>query len=147
MAKYVNGTEGVVSFYDDTADAWKPIGCETSHTLEENQDIDTADGNKCEPTPPKSQGDYSYTLSIDAQLISTDHEDYSDKANYEWLRDLFKTSRDEKEPVEWRLSDKNGDEYGEAYITSLSKTGTHGEVATFSVSLEGVGEISETDPH
>src|SRR5699024_6671579 len=120
MAKYVNGTDVVLSFYDTDASAWKPVGCETSSTLEQTQEIDTAEPNKCEPTAPKSQGDYSYNLTVDAQMISEDNDTYEDKANYEWLDDLFKKSRADKEPIEWRRSNPNGDQYGEAYITSLS---------------------------
>lgn len=147
MAKLVKGNDVIVSFYDTTAAAWKPVGCETSHTFTETQEITTSEGNKCSPTPQKALGAYDYTLSIDAEMVASDDPDFSDKSSYEFMRGLAKTQRDDNEPIQWALLGGNEDVYGTAYISELSRDGSFGEDATFSISLDGIGETEDTDPN
>lgn len=147
MAKYVKGNDAVISIWDADAEAWRPIGCETSHTLTENQEVTEGEGTKCDPNPSRSLGAYTYSVDADAKMIHSDDENYSDKANYEFLRERFKGQREDSEEIEWRLTGADYDQFGKGYITDLSRTGAFGDDAEFSLSIEGIGEIEETDPH
>lgn len=146
MSKFQQGREKIMSFYDETETAYKPIGCLTENGLSESQDVEEGDPNKCDPSVPKSQGAYSYELTGDGQILASDDPDYSEKANIEWIRELWKTSRQDGSTVTWKESGGNGDLYGEAYITSLETTNPTTGVSTFSITLSGIGEYTETDP-
>jgi len=146
MSKIVKGEDVVLKLYDSTASAYLPVGCLTTNSISESQDITEGEPNKCDSSTPKSQGAYSYEISGDAQLVALDDPDYSAKAHYEKLRELWKASRVSGDPINWAQEGGNADYYGTGFITALDVEYPTPGGATFTISISGIGEILDTDP-
>jgi predicted secreted protein len=102
---------------------------------------------KCNPGVTKIQGGiYSYTLEAEGEYIDTTSEGGDDtKASHDYLVQLQLT----KELVTWKLVTgvTGATYYGNALIADLSlDMGSGDDLATFSLTLNGDGEISTVDP-
>lgn len=145
MAKILQGEEIILSLYDTTAEEYLPIGCLTENGITQTQEITEGEPNKCATTPPKSLGAYTYDINADGQIVDSTDPDYATWMHIEAIDALFRQMRIDKEPIFWKQESPNGDQFGEGYITELSTSAPTNAVATFSLALTGVGEISETD--
>ena len=144
MSKIVQGENVILKLYKGTA--YMPIGCLTSNSISESQDITEGEPNKCDTTVSKSQGSYTYELSADGVMVDDSDAGYASKAHYEEIRTLWAASRTSGEPLNWALEGGNEDLYGTAFITSLDAEFPTKADATFSISMSGLGEILKTDP-
>jgi predicted secreted protein len=144
MSKIVQGKNVILKFWDGTA--YLPVGCLTTNSINESQDITEGEPNKCDTSTPKSQGAYTYEISGDAVMIALDDTDYATKAHYEKLRTLWAASRTSGEAINWAMEGSNIDYYGEGFITELSAEYPTDGSATFTIGISGIGEVSLTDP-
>lgn len=145
MSKFVEGWDIVLELYDPTAEAYLPIGCLTNNGISESQDVTEGEAHKCSRTIARAQGPYSYEVSADGVILALDDPEYSTKAHIELIREIWKNSREDSETVFWKQSGGNTEMFGEAYITSIDTDAPAEGDATFSISMSGIGEISETD--
>jgi len=132
MANYIKGIESIL--FIKHLGQWVPISCENGHTLQENSDmIDTTtrDNNGWKTSRPTEQ---SYSISVDAQVVL---ENSSGILSYFEIR---KKKRD-KELLEWKRETANGIyiEDGKAYIDDISNAMQSGELASFTLTLQGFG--------
>lgn len=147
MSTMVAGRDVILSFYDDTAEAYVPLACLTSNGISESQDITEGEANKCDENLPKTLGAYSYEINADGIILASSDTNYSTRASYDKVRSLWETARAAGDPLTWRMAGGNSTQYGEVFITSLDAEFPAEGDATFSVSGSGVGSIVETDPN
>lgn len=148
--KKVQGRGIYLSIHDGTA--YRPVACLTSNGLSESQEVKESETNKCEDTTTFSYGKYSYELSAEGQFLDPSDTGATGKASYDWLTEQMKTKRLAGENIIWRETTKADPtatatyRYGKGIITSLELTAPADGDATFSMSIQGVGEITKTDP-
>lgn len=148
--KKVQGRGIYLSIHDGSA--YRPVACLTSNGLSESQEVKESEPNKCEDTTTFSYGKYSYELSAEGQFLDKATSETANNASYEWLTEFMKTMRDLGENLTWRETIKAAPtatatyRYGKGIITSLELTAPADGDATFSMSIQGVGEITKTDP-
>ena len=135
----------VILFIHDGTD-YLPIGCLTSNSTNESVETNTGTVTKCNPNPAPVLGAYSYTKSFDAEAI----EDVSTKLSVEAAQKLMRSKAKAKESVYWKEVITYADEstketFGEAFLTELPSEAPADGMVTFSGTLSGIGEISETD--
>ena len=143
MSTMVNGKTVVLSLWDGTA--YLPIGCLTSNGISESQEINDGEPNKCDDNVPRSQGAYSYEINADGVMVAIADAGYSTKANYQKIREIWKTSRTGLTPIFWKQSIDGVAEFGKMYITSLDAEFPADGDATFSITGSGIDSISPTD--
>ncbi len=132
--EFNNGTYRIL--YVKQYDIYVPIGCLTSNNFSETVEmIDTTvrtNSNGWKSSRPVGQ---SYNISFSG-LIPEDITS-GDMVTYNALR-LLKRDRT---LIEWKVSDGTiNEDYGEAYITSLSNTANIDGFGSFDGSLVGYGE-------
>jgi predicted secreted protein len=143
----IKGENGILYIWDSPA--YKPVACLTSNGL--NTTLSMIESTtKCYPgVIQKTPGTFSYSLDAEGEYIDTTTDGGDDaKTSHDALFFL----QQNKNLVTWKL-DTNVDNndsvkyYGYAYITDLSATfGSGDEVTTFSLTLDGNGEILTYDP-
>lgn len=144
MALPIKGEVGILYVVDGSS--YKPVACLTSNSL--STAVSVIESNtKCNPGVTKIQGGiYSYTLEAEGEYIDTTSEGGdSTKASHDYLVQLQLT----KELVTWKLVTgvTGATYYGNALIADLSlDMGSGDDLATFSLTLNGDGEISLIDP-
>ena len=143
MSKLVQGKFVILSIHDGTA--YLPIGCITTNSLNETQEVNEGEPNKCDTTIPKSQGAYTYDISADAVMLASDDPTYSARAHYDKVRQIWKDSRADGSTIYWKMEGSNTDMFGEGFLTELSSEYPTDGNATFSVGISGIGETSATD--
>lgn len=140
MAKLLEGRDVILSIYDDTA--YKPVVCLTSNSISHNREIVEGTVTKCDQSPSVSAGGYSYEISADGEVLALDDTDYADRANGEFLRGLIEEG---KEQI-FKMDGGNETIYGTAIITAYEETYPAEGKATFTLSMRGIGKITDTDP-
>lgn len=140
----IKGSANLLFIHDGTA--YLPIGCLTTNGTQETVETNTGTVTKCDPNPAPVLGAYSYTKSFDAEAI----EDNTTRASLQKVRSILRDKAASKAPVFWKeettLSDgEKVTEYGKAYLTEFSTEAPADGMVTFSGTLSGIGNISETD--
>lgn len=139
---YIKGDVVLFSIWD--TDAYEPIACLTSNTLNESVEIDEVK-TKCNPgNTEQTPGAYSYEISVDGIYI--DETVDTDRQSHSKLKGYMRA----KTKITWKMATGLSGvaaEYGYGYITSLELTGDAGENATFTATISGTGAITSTDPN
>jgi predicted secreted protein len=144
MATPIKGEVGILYVADGAS--YKPVACLTSNSL--STAVSVIESNtKCNPGITKKQaGMFSYTLEAEGEYIDTTSVGGDDtKASHDFLFGLQLA----KELITWKLVTgvSGATYYGSALISDLSlDLGSGDDLATFSLTLDGDGEISTIDP-
>lgn len=144
MATPIKGEVGILYVADGAS--YKPVACLTSNSL--STAVSVIESNtKCNPGVTKIQGGiYSYTLDAEGEYIDTTSiGGDTAKISHDFLIDLQLA----KELIVWKLVTgvTGATYYGNALIADLSlDMGSGDDLATFSLTLNGDGEISTVDP-
>ncbi len=144
MATPIKGEVGILYVADGAS--YKPVACLTSNSL--STAVSVIESNtKCNPGVTKIQGGiYSYTLDAEGEYIDTTSiGGDTAKISHDFLVDLQLA----KELIVWKLVTgvTGATYYGNALIADLSlDMGSGDDLATFSLTLNGDGEISTVDP-
>lgn len=144
MALPVKGESGILYIHDGTL--YRPVACLTSNSL--NTAVSIIESNtKCFPGVTKKQaGIFSYSIDAEGEYIDTTSVGgETTKASHDYL--LVKQIA--KDAVTWKLDTgvTGAVYYGSAILSDLTlDQGAGDEISTFSVTLEGDGEIVTTDP-
>ena len=144
----LKGENGILYIYDATI--YKPVACLTSNSL--NTAVSVIESQtKCFPGVVKKQaGLFSYTIDAEGEYIDTTTVggDTAKKSH-----DALFLLQQTRQLVEWKIDTDITDAtsvkyYGSALITDLALTqGAGDELSTFSLTLDGDGEIVLTDPN
>lgn len=144
MATPIKGEVGILYVHD--SEIYRPVACLTSNSL--STAVSVIESNtKCNPGVTKKQaGMFSYTLEAEGEYIDTTSVGGDDtKASHDYLFDLQLA----KTMITWKLVTgvTGATYYGSALISDLSlDMGSGDDLATFSLTLDGDGEVSTTDP-
>jgi predicted secreted protein len=144
MATPIKGEVGILYVHD--GEDYRPVACLTSNSL--STAVSVIESNtKCNPGVTKKQaGMFSYTLEAEGEYIDTTSVGGDDtKASHDYLFDLQLA----KDLITWKLVTgvTGATYYGSALISDLSlDMGSGDDLATFSLTLDGDGEVSTTDP-
>ena len=144
MADKIKG-EGLILYVHDGA-LYRPVACLTSNSLDTELGIIESQ-TKCAPgVIEKQAGVFSYTLTADAIAIDTTSVGGDDtKASHDYLLSVQQA----KDTVNWKMDSGSANltYYGTGIITSLGlEAPTGDEFATFSLTIDGSGAITTTDP-
>jgi len=132
MATYIEGIESIL--FIKHLGTWAPISCENSHTFQESSDMigtTTRDNAGWKTSRPTEQ---NYSMSVNASVVL---ENSSSILSYFEIR---KKKRD-GELIAWKRETADGlyIDMGLAYITDISNVMSSGELATFTLTLQGFG--------
>lgn len=144
MGLPIKGEVGILYVHDGTI--YRPVACLTSNSL--NSTVSVIESQtKCFPgTTKKQAGTSNYTIDADGEYIDTTSVGgETTKASHDYLL----TKQSLKLPVTWKLDTgvSTAIYYGSAIITDLTlDQGAGDEISTFSMTLEGDGDIVTVDP-
>lgn len=144
MSTMVNGKSVIISIWDGV-EAYLPIGCLTSNGISESMEINDGEPNKCDNFVARSKGAYSYEINADGVMIASSDPNYSARAHYQKIREIWKASRTNDTPVFWKQTIDAEIQYGKMEIVKLDASFPADGNATFSLSGSGIGEISPTN--
>lgn len=144
MATPIKGELGLLYIYDGTI--YRPLACLTSSSFSPNVSI-IESMTKCNPgVVTKTAGMFTYTLEAEGEYIDTTSVGGdTTKASHDYLF----TKLVAKLPVNWKLDTgvTGVTYYGTAIITDLPlEQGAGDELSTFSITMEGSGNVVLTDP-
>lgn len=144
MATPIKGELGLLYIYDGAI--YRPLACLTSSSFSPNVSI-IESMTKCNPgVVTKTAGMFTYTLEAEGEYIDTTSVGGdTTKASHDYLF----TKLTAKLPVNWKLDTgvTGVTYYGTAIITDLPlEQGAGDELSTFSITMEGSGEVVLTDP-
>jgi hypothetical protein len=144
MATPIKGELGILFVHDGTM--YRPIACLTSNGIDSTVSVITSQ-TKCNPgLTIKQAGTFDYTLNAEGEYIDTTSVGGDDtKASHDYLLAAQQT----KLAQTWKYDTgvTGAIYYGTAIITDLSLTQAAGEeVSTFSLTMEGSGDIVLVDP-
>lgn len=144
----IKGEILILSVYDTTDTAYRPVACLTSNALNQTRGIIESQ-TKCDPgVTTKTPGTLNYTLTGDGEYIDTTSSGAPARASHDYLKENFMDTGD---TLTWRLATgltDNAFYYGTGVFTDLSLTGDSGDaVSTFSFTIDGDGAIVTTDPN
>lgn len=150
MATFIKGETGVLSIWVAGAPgSYLPIGCATSISMDSSLSV-IESNTKCDPgVTIKSAGVFAYTLSIDGNYIDTTSVAAPD-LDVLFSHDSFLALQRAGTSIEFSLDTGLADTtyYGEAIISDLSASfGSGDELAAFSVTLNGSGDVALVDPN
>lgn len=144
MSTYIQGKQEVLAVWNGT-DAYEPLVCLTSSGLSESVEEVSA-RTRCDANgaTQKKAGAISYEISFEGLYSEVE----ADKVSWVGLKTKLRSLGN----FDWRItttySDASTDvEYGNAFFSSLEKSGEVDEFITFSGSLIGNGLITDTDPN
>ncbi len=145
----LQGDYGMVYIYDTTAEAYKPVACLTSNSLNTTREVRERQ-TKCAPgVTEKSVGTMNYSISLDGEYIDTTTVggDTASKSH-----DALLALQMGGEYVDWKIDTNYQDPnsvkyYGNALITDLTADFPANEDATFTATLDGNGAILLEDPY
>jgi len=142
MATFVNGDDSILSIL--RAGDYVPIACLTSNGTSENVTFNEVQ-TKCDPGVIQvTPNAYSYSKSLEGLLTDTTSAGGNTAlASWDYLKGLERA----KTLIYWKEeigSPAFVTEYGEGYFESLDMTAAAGENITFTGSIKGNGEISQT---
>ena len=136
MAVDLLGKDEILEIHDGTA--YLPIGCLTTNSVSLTREVTEGTKTKCNLNPEGRPQVMTYEVSFEAVA----NDDAMTKITYEKLK--VEMSKDK--PTFWQIKRNGvGFEFGKAYLTSLERSAPVDNVVTFSGTLQGVGEISDTD--
>jgi predicted secreted protein len=144
MATPIKGEVGILYVAD--GGTYRPVACLTSNSL--STAVSVIESNtKCNPGVTKKQaGMFSYTLEAEGEYIDTTSVGGDDtKASHDYLFELQLA----KDLITWKLVTgvTGATYYGSALISDLSlDMGSGDDLATFSLTLDGDGEVTTVDP-
>ena len=144
MATPIKGEVGILYVAD--GGTYRPVDCLTSNSL--STAVSVIESNtKCNPGVTKKQaGMFSYTLEAEGEYIDTTSVGGDDtKASHDYLFELQLA----KDLITWKLVTgvTGATYYGSALISDLSlDMGSGDDLATFSLTLDGDGEVTTVDP-
>ncbi len=146
MATFIKGDAIILYVYD--TDAYKPIACLTSNSLNQTQSIIDAQ-TKCEPGQIIRQGGtQSYELAFEGLYIDTTSATSPDldKISHDALHLIMGGAQVSQWKMDTGLTDTVA-YYGDAIISDLNWDNAAGdEFATFSGTLMGSGLIVTVEP-
>lgn len=139
--------------YIRNSGTWKPVACLTSNGISESWDF-AETVTKCDPgVTRRKPTTYSYEIPFEGVFTDTSGAG-GDTAKASW--DTLKTLARAKTLTEYQIALLREDgteepnfaaQFGSAYFSALEITGAEGEFITFSGTLLGDGDITETDPY
>lgn len=139
--------------YIRNSGTWKPVACLTSNGISESWDF-AETVTKCDPgVTRRKPTTYSYEIPFEGVFTDTSGAG-GDTAKASW--DVIKNIARAKTLTEYQIALLKTDgteepnfaaQYGTAYFSALDITGAEGEFITFSGTLLGDGDITETDPY
>jgi len=139
--------------YIRNSGTWKPVACLTSNGISESWDF-AETVTKCDPgVTRRKPTTYSYEIPFEGVFTDTSGAG-GDTAKASW--DVIKNIARAKTLTEYQIAllltngseDPNFDaQFGTAYFSALDITGAEGEFITFSGTMLGDGDITETDPY
>lgn len=146
---YANGWKGILSVWDATAEAYKPLACltSTSHSMS---------GNTVEKVNMCTEGktittlqSITETVDFEGEVIdTTDIGGQSARASLADIKALMRAQVADKKTDDFKLSrDFDGDLYFPGQFLSISDTYSADADATFSGQMGIQGEVTEVDPH
>jgi predicted secreted protein len=144
----IKGENGILYiFFEDT---YKPVACLTSNSL--NTAVSVIESQtKCNPgVIEKQKGTFTYSIDAEGELIDTTTIGGD---NLKISQDRLLLLQTNFSSVDWKIDTNVLDAsspkyYGTAIISDLSLTqGAGDELSTFSLTLDGSGEILFTDPN
>jgi predicted secreted protein len=140
----IKGELGLLYINDGTI--YRPLACLTSSSFSPNVSI-IESMTKCNPgVVTKTAGMFTYTLEAEGEYIDTTSVGGdTTKASHDYLF----TKLVAKLPVNWKLDTgvTGVIYYGTAIITNLPlEQGAGDELSTFSITMEGSGEVVKVDP-
>jgi hypothetical protein len=140
----IKGEVGILYIHDNTI--YRPIACLTSNSFNPNVSV-IESMTKCNPgVTIKTAGMFNYTLEAEGEYIDTTSVGgETTKASHDYLF----TRMVAKTPVTWKYDTgvTGVIYYGTAIITDLPLDQAAGdELSSFSISMEGSGEVVKVDP-
>lgn len=125
-----------------------PVGCLTTNDLSETVELSDGTKTKCNLSPDKTYNGYSYQITFEAVAIEADGLKASYDAVSAIMMDAYKTKKHIYWKIETTLADDTKEtKFGKGFLSDLSRTApVEGEI-TFSGTIQGSGEISNTDLH
>lgn len=145
-SNFIKG-EGLILYVWDSA-AYRPIACLTSNSLAQTRNIIESQ-TKCEPgLIIKDAGSKTYEISFEGQYIDTTSAGAEiTKASHDYLKTLFELGGSDVWKLDTGLTDVPA-YYGTGIFSDLSLDAPAGdEIATFSGTIAGSGEIVTIDPN
>ena len=144
MGLPIKGELGILYVHDGTL--YRPVACLTSNSLNTAVSIIESQ-TKCNPGEViKQAGTLSYTVDAEGEYIDTTSVGgETTKASHDYLLTLQQALAS----VTWKLDTgvTGAIYYGSAILSDLTlDQGAGDEISTFSVTLEGSGEIVTVDP-
>ncbi|WP_126654123.1 phage tail tube protein [Chryseobacterium aureum] len=125
-----------------------PVGCLTTNEI--NKTVETKEGTitKCDLSPEPTYGRKSYQATFEAVAIENDGL----KTSYDSISEVMDEAHANEKPIYWKIETTLSDgtkktEYGKGILTELSRTAPVDGEITFSGTIQGIGEISNTDLH
>ncbi|SHH68799.1 phage major tail protein, TP901-1 family [Chryseobacterium oranimense] len=125
-----------------------PVGCLTTNELTKTVEMQDGTITKCNASPDPTYGRKSYQITFEAVAIEADGM----KASYDAVSDAMDDAHENKKPIFWKIETTQSDgtketKFGKGFLSDLSRTApVEGEI-TFSGTIQGSGEISNTDLH
>ena len=139
--------------YIRNAGTWKPVSCLTSNGISENWDF-AETVTKCDRgVTRRKPTTYSYEIPIEGVFTDTSGIG-GDTAKASW--DTIKVPARAKTLTEWQIAllkvdgteDPNfAAQYGSAYFSALEISAPESDFITFTATMLGDGDITETDPY
>lgn len=143
----------LMMLYIRSGGAWKPVACLTSNGISESWDFAETQ-TKCDPgVTRRKPTTYSYEIPIEGLFTDTTGAG-GDTAKASW--DSIKTIARAKTITEWKMAllRENGTEdvnfapqYGTSYFSALEITTPEGDFISFTATMLGDGDITETNPY
>lgn len=146
MALPVKGELGILYIHDGTM--YRPIACLTSNGLSSTVSVITSN-TKCNPgLTIKQGGTFDYTLDAEGEYIDTTSVGGdTTKASHDFLLTKQKTKLAQNWKYDTGVTGAGVIYYGTAIIVDLNLTqGAGEEISTFTLSMEGSGDIVNVDP-
>lgn len=145
MSTPIKGELGILYIHDGTI--YRPVACLTKNSLKTAVSI-IESKTKCFPgTTKKQAGTFNYSIDADGEYIDTTSVGGEvTKASHDYLLTLQQA----KTAVTWKLDTgvTGAVYYGDAILTDLNlDQGAGDEISTFSVTLDGDGDIVTVDPN
>ena len=139
----IKGEKGILYIHDGTL--YRPVSCLTSNSLASTVSVIESQ-TKCNPGVVKKEiGTFSYSISAEGEYIDTTSVGgETTKASHDYLMTKQKTK------IDWKLDTGVTGKiyYGTAIMSELNLDQAAGdELSTFSMNLDGDGDITETNPH
>ena len=144
MGAPIKGEVGILYIHD--GDLYRPVACLTKNSLKNTVGI-IESKTKCNPgVTIKTAGTQNYTIDADGEYIDTTSVGGDvTKASHDYLLPVQQA----RELVTWKLDTgvTGAIYYGSAIITDLSlDQGAGDEISTFTITLDGSGDIVTVDP-